>query len=246
MKKIVFSFLFVSLLLLSACTNQQNPDVSFGSNYKDDSAAQEEKINELKTPPGEDSSENNTNPEDMSETTFKKLTKEEQLAAPEAGETIATIETNMGTIKLKFFEEQAPELTKNFIELAKSEYYDELVFHRVIKGFMIQGGDPLGNGTGGHSYKGEGNGLGDEEGALSLSHYPGAVACAKSSLPNSIGSQFYIVHGDAMFLNGNYSVFGQVYEGLEIIDKIAEVKTDANDKPGEDVIMEKVTIGVAK
>lgn len=143
---------------------------------------------------------------------------------------------------MRFFTEQAPELTKNFIELAKTGYYDGLSFHRIIPGFVAQGGDPLGTGTGGHSYKGEGQGLADEPGALALKHVKGAVAWAKSSLPNSIGSQFYIALDDIAQLDGGYSVFGQVVEGIDVVEKIGKVATDATDKPTTPVVMTKVTI----
>jgi peptidyl-prolyl cis-trans isomerase B (cyclophilin B) len=151
---------------------------------------------------------------------------------------LAVIETNKGTIKFEFFPDDAPELTKNFAELAKKGYYDGIIFHRVINGFMIQGGDPEGTGMGGESYKG--TGLADEEGALKLKHKKGAVSWAKSSLPNSIGSQFFIVHEPAHFLDGSYSVFGQVVEGQDVVDSIAIVETDGGDKPLEDVVMLKV------
>jgi cyclophilin family peptidyl-prolyl cis-trans isomerase len=231
MKKIALLILVFSSL--TACAPAQAPDQEFDQNYIDNSTAQEEKIKELTS---------STNDTSMTAKPIGALTKEQQLALPEKNEEIAVIETNMGMIKFKFFQKQAPELTKNFIELAKTGYYDNLIFHRIIEGFMIQGGDPEGTGTGGHSYKGEGTKLGDEPGALNLNHYPGAVAWAKSAMPNSIGSQFYIVHEEASFLNGNYSVFGQVFEGMDIIDKIATVKTDSNDKPLQPVIITKVTI----
>lgn len=157
---------------------------------------------------------------------------------------VATVETTQGTFKLKFFTTDAPELSKNFIELAKTGYYDGLIFHRVIPGFVIQGGDPRGDGTGGHSYKGEETGLADEPSAQALKHVKGAVAWAKSSLPNSIGSQFYVVLDEVRTaqLNGQYSVFGQVVEGLDVIEKIGQVATDENDKPTQDVKITRVTI----
>ena len=151
---------------------------------------------------------------------------------------IAVIETNHGVITFDFYEEEAPNLSTNFAELTKRGYYDGVIFHRIIHGFMIQGGDPEGTGMGGESHTGEG--LADEEGALQLKHTRGAVACAKSSQPNSIGSQFYIIHKDSNFLDGNYSVFGQVTEGMDIVDQIAVQATDANDRPLEEVKMIKV------
>lgn len=155
---------------------------------------------------------------------------------------VATMETSFGTIRIKFYTADAPELTKNFIELAKTGYYDGLTFHRIVPGFVIQGGDPLGTGTGGHSYKGEGVGLADEPGALALKHLKGAVAWAKSSQPNSIGSQFYIALDELTMLDGGYSVFGQVIEGMDAVEKIAAVSTDASDRPKEAVKITSVTI----
>ncbi|MFH0852963.1 MAG: peptidylprolyl isomerase [bacterium] len=152
----------------------------------------------------------------------------------------AIITTNHGDIVIQFYTQAAPELSNNFIELAKSGYYDNLTFHRIVPGFVIQGGDPNGDGTGGESYTKEG--LADEPGALALKHIKGAVACAKSSLPNSIGSQFYIAIQDVPMLDGEYSVFGQVVEGIEVVDKIAQVETDAQDKPKELVKILKVTV----
>lgn len=172
-----------------------------------------------------------TTPPISSEEQMKKL----------AAKPIATVKTNLGTFKIKFYTTDAPELSKNFIELAKKKYYNGLTFHRIIAGFMIQGGDPKGDGTGGASYTGQG--LADEPGALALGHLKGAVAWAKSSLPNSIGSQFYIVldEAGAASLNGGYSVFGQVVEGQDVVDTIGAVKT-ANEKPVSPVTIESVTL----
>ncbi|MDP3965139.1 MAG: peptidylprolyl isomerase [bacterium] len=155
---------------------------------------------------------------------------------------IAEMKTNYGTMKIQFYTAEAPELTKNFIELAQSGYYNGLTFHRIIPGFVAQGGDPLGTGTGGHSYKGEGEGLADEAGALALKHLPGAIAWAKSSLPNSIGSQFYFALDNLTQLDGGYSVFGQMVEGLDVLEKIGAVETNAADKPVQPVTIESVTI----
>lgn len=157
---------------------------------------------------------------------------------------VATIETTLGIFTMRFYTQDAPELSKNFIELAKKKYYDGLTFHRILPGFVIQGGDPNGDGTGGSSYKGEGTGLGDEPGALALKHLKGAVAWAKSSLPNSIGSQFYVAldAAGAAQLNGKYSVFGQVVEGLDVVEKIGKISTDADDKPTEAVKILRVTV----
>ncbi len=128
---------------------------------------------------------------------------------------IATIETNKGIIKFELFEKEVPTTTRNFIELAQSGFYNGLTFHRVEPGFVIQGGDPKGDGTGG---SGKTIPL---EIAPSLTHKKGAVGMARSSDPNSASSQFYICLEDAKFLDGQYAVFGQVTEGQDVAEKIA-------------------------
>ncbi len=178
----------------------------------------------------------NTNVNQSVNATTLPLIQAERLAASPT----AKIETTYGTITMRFFTAEAPELSKNFIELAKRGYYNGLTFHRIVPGFVIQGGDPNGDGTGGTSYTGEG--MADEAGALALKHVRGAVAWAKSSLPNSIGSQFYIVIDDASYLNNQYSVFGQVVEGMDVVDRISAVSTDGNDKPRVPVRMTSVTV----
>ncbi|VVB84478.1 Cyclophilin type peptidyl-prolyl cis-trans isomerase/CLD [uncultured archaeon] len=128
---------------------------------------------------------------------------------------IVTIETNKGTIKFELFEKEAPITTKNFIDLAQSGFYNGLIFHRVEPGFVIQGGDPKGDGTGG---SGKTIPL---EIAPSLTHKKGAVGIARSGDPNSASSQYYIVLADSKFLDGKYAVFGQVIEGQDVAEKIA-------------------------
>lgn len=167
-----------------------------------------------------------------------------QKKSPEKGDEIAVLETNMGTIKMKFFPEVAPETVKNFQELAKQGKYTEVPVHRVIDEFMIQMGDfEKGNGTGGYSYKGPGTTIKDEP-SVKLQHIYGAVSMAKTSMPNTGGSQFFIVEKQSgtPHLNGVHTVFGQVYEGMEIVEKIAAVKTDGFDRPLEPVVLKSVTI----
>ncbi|MBP9838412.1 MAG: peptidylprolyl isomerase [Proteobacteria bacterium] len=175
---------------------------------------------------------------------------------PKSGDTIAVINTNQGTMKAIIFTSLVPKSAANFIELAKQGKYANVPFHRVIKDFMIQGGDFTNkNGTGGHSAEGPGKTISDEYHS-DLSHIRGAVSWAKTSAPHSIGSQFYIVHPEkgAHFLdhpkNGGpaegYSVFGQVYEGLDVIDKIADAATDASDKPLTPMTIESITIEQVK
>jgi len=164
----------------------------------------------------------------------------DQTAGPQAGDTVVTMGTSMGTIKLHLFTDLTPEISKNFVTLAEEGYYDGLIFHRVIDGFMIQGGDPSGNGTGGRSYLGAGINI-DDEIAPGLSHVRGALSMANRG-PNTNGSQFFIVQADSTFLDGSYSLFGQVYEGMDIVDMIAKVEKDANDKPLTPITIDQVAV----
>ncbi len=166
---------------------------------------------------------------------------------PKDGDTIAKIETNYGDIQVLLYDKEAPETAKNFIELAKSGKYDKTKFHRVIEGFMVQGGDfEKGNGTGGYSYKGPGTKLKDEFGK-GLKNVRGALSMANSG-PDTGGSQFFIVQADegTPWLDGKHAVFGFVYEGMGSVDKIAKVKKGASNKPVEDVVVEKITISEFK
>ncbi len=146
-----------------------------------------------------------------------------------------------GDIKLKLDEKVAPETVANFEKLVEEGFYDGLTFHRIIKGFMIQGGCPNGTGTGGpgHHIKGEFSANGHDN---PIKHKRGVVSMARSMDPDSAGSQFFIVHGDAPHLDGQYAAFGKVVEGMDIVDEIAEAKTDYNDRPAYDIVMEKVYI----
>jgi cyclophilin family peptidyl-prolyl cis-trans isomerase len=158
-------------------------------------------------------------------------------------DTSAVLTTNKGDIKICLYTEEAPETTKNFIELSKQGKYDGTIFHRVIKDFMIQGGDfENRNGTGGYSYLGKGTSLKDEFGK-GLTHKYGAVSMANAG-PNTGGSQFFIVQKKegTDWLDGKHAIFGYVYEGMDIVDEIANVETNGVDKPLEDVIVEKVEI----
>lgn len=155
----------------------------------------------------------------------------------------AVIETNYGTIKLELFEDLVPLTTKNFISLAKQEFYDGLTFHRVIKDFMIQGGDPNGDGTGGPGYKIVDEFPKDDSGNLLLKHDgPGILSMANSG-PNTGGSQFFITLAETSWLDGVHTVFGRVVEGMDVVQAIGLVPTDKNnDKPLSDVIINKVSI----
>ncbi len=155
---------------------------------------------------------------------------------------IITIEMENGDIiKAELYPEVAPMSVANFISLTQKGYYDGLIFHRVIRGFMIQGGDPEGTGMGGPGYSIRGefaqNGFPND-----LKHTKGVLSMARSMMPNSAGSQFFIMHEDAPHLDGAYAAFGKVIEGQENVDKIAETATDYMDAPLEPKRMKKVTV----
>lgn len=155
---------------------------------------------------------------------------------------IVTITMNTGDVmKLELYPDIAPISVNNFISLANKGFFDGIIFHRVIKGFMIQGGDPEGIGVGGPGYsiKGEFAANGFEN---NLKHTAGVLSMARSMNPNSAGSQFFIMHKDAPHLDGSYAAFGKIIEGMEVVDKIAETRTDWHDKPMEDQVMAKVTV----
>ncbi len=167
-----------------------------------------------------------------------------QTDAPKKGETVATLKTTQGDIKIRLFTEKTPETTKNFIELANEGRYEDVPFHRVIKDFMIQTGDfELKNGFGGHSYKGPGTTIKDEFDD-ELTHLPYAVSMANTGRPNSGGSQFFIVStaDGTPHLNGAHSVFGQVYEGQDVVESIEAAETSRNDAPLEAILIESVEI----
>ena len=146
-----------------------------------------------------------------------------------------------GTIKVTLYPEYAPLTVENFIKLAKEGFYNGLTFHRIIKGFMIQGGCPKGNGTGGPGYeiKGEffANGVNNP-----LKHTRGVISMARTMDPNSAGSQFFIMHEDAPHLDGQYAAFGKVNEGIEVVDAIASVPTNYYDMPLEKVVIDRISI----
>lgn len=155
---------------------------------------------------------------------------------------IVTFEMKDGDVfYVELYPDVAPNTVNNFISLVKKGFYNGLCFHRVIEGFMIQGGDPKGNGTGGPGYTIRGefskNGFKND-----LKHKRGVISMARSMMPNSAGSQFFIMHADAPHLDGQYAAFGQVIDGMDVIDKIAEVNVDYNDKPLRDQVIKTVTL----
>jgi cyclophilin family peptidyl-prolyl cis-trans isomerase len=155
---------------------------------------------------------------------------------------IAVIKTNKGTIRFELLETDAPKTTENFRLLAERGYYDGIIFHRVIKGFMIQGGDPLGQGYGGESaWGGKFNDEINRSSPLYQGSYKAGTVAMANSGPNTNGSQFFIMHVDYP-LPPSYTKFGQVIEGQDVVDAIAATPTGSNDKPSSPVTMEKVTI----
>ena len=148
---------------------------------------------------------------------------------------------NGDVIKAELYPEIAPNTVNNFISLINKNFYDGLIFHRVIKGFMLQGGDPEGTGMGGPGYeiKGEfsSNGFKND-----LKHTEGVLSMARTNIPDSAGSQFFIMHKKAPHLDGDYAAFGKVIEGMEVVNKIAETDTDWSDRPVNDQVMKTVTV----
>ena len=155
---------------------------------------------------------------------------------------IITFEMENGKIfKTELYPEKAPNTVNNFLSLVNKGFYDGIIFHRVIAGFMVQGGDPEGRGIGGPGYhiKGEFSGNGFKQN--DITHARGVISMARAQHPDSAGSQFFVMHEDGDFLDGQYAAFGKVIEGIEVIDEIASAKTDWNDKPYEEQKMKKVT-----
>ena len=151
------------------------------------------------------------------------------------------IDTNMGEIKAELYPDVAPVTVKNFVDLIKKGFYNGLTFHRVIEGFMIQGGCPRGNGTGGPGYciKGEFRANGVEN---DLKHERGVLSMARAMDPDSAGSQFFIMHETSPHLDGQYAAFGKVTNGMNVVDRIASVRTDFNDRPLEKVVINEMRV----
>lgn len=161
-----------------------------------------------------------------------------ELTIDTSKEHTATIRTNRGDITVKLLADEAPRTVNNFVFLAEQGFYDGVIFHRVIRGFMLQGGDPTGTGTGGPGYK-----FDDElDAARERGYKLGTLAMANAG-PNTNGSQFFIMHADYP-LPPNYNVFGKTIDGLHIVDQIGNVETDPRDRPTDDVVIETVDISV--
>jgi peptidyl-prolyl cis-trans isomerase B (cyclophilin B) len=245
-KYIAFAAAAFLLLMLSACGTSNQEESQNNSQNETAGSEQEQETAE---------------PVDDSDVDYPQLTDEIQ-----ENEKAVKMVTNKGEIKIKLFPEQAPKAVENFITHSKDGYYDGVTFHRVISDFMIQGGDPQGNGTGGESIWGESF---EDEFSKELLNIRGALSMANAG-PNTNGSQFFIVQNSSLdpaleqqmaqagfgkkaietymerggtpHLDNRHTVFGQVIEGMDVVDKIAAVETGANDKPEEDVVIEKIEV----
>lgn len=157
-------------------------------------------------------------------------------ADPNKKNSMAVFETSMGTFKVELFEDKAPRTAQNFISLVNKGFYNGLIFHRVIDGFMIQGGDPKGNGTGGPGY------VIPDEFHKDLKHTGAGMLSMANAGPNTGGSQFFITLDATPWLDGKHAIFGKVVEGLDVVKALGKVKTGAQDRPQTDVVMKKITI----
>ena len=174
--------------------------------------------------------------------TFVASHAEPMLIAPENYPVATITMQGGGEIVLELYPDKAPNTVANFIELANSGFYDGVVFHRVISGFMIQGGDPLGNGTGGPGYTILGEFSSNGFAYNDLSHERGVISMARASAPDSAGSQFFIMHADGKYLDGNYAAFGRVLSGMEVVDAIAGAETNQSDRPLTDQVIESIRV----
>lgn len=177
-------------------------------------------------------------------TSSQKNDEESEATVEATGELpIATIKVkDFGTIKAELYPDKAPNTVNNFISLANSGFYDGLIFHRVIKGFMNQGGDPNGVGTGGPGYSIKGEFSNNGYTKNDLKHTAGVLSMARASDPDSAGSQFFIMAEEASYLDGDYAAFGRVIEGMDVVEAINSVETNSNDKPLKDVVIESITV----
>ncbi len=252
MKKIIVLTLSIVLAtyVMSGCTDKNNSSSSESSSSSSSSSSS--------TP-------------DSSKVEYNGLESIYNLKEPEKGDTIATIKTDKGDIKLVFFKDIAPKAVENFIVHSEKGYYNGVSFHRVIKDFMIQGGDPTGDGTGGESIWGSGF---ENETTTTAFHLRGALSMANTGAPNSNGSQFFIVQagpikeedykqlvdsgypeeiaaiyrnkGGTYWLDGKHTVFGRVLDGMDVVDTIANIPADTNGKPDEKVLIKNIEISSFK
>ncbi len=236
---ITLAILTTSSLLLGGC-GASKTTANDGSAATEDTSAEAD--------PNEASDAGSESLEDDSmDVSVKPASEEDEV--PDFSHYVTIDVENYGTIKAGLIESEAPETVKNFVDLAESGFYDGLTFHRIMSGFMIQGGDPLGNGTGGSdkTIKGEFYMNGVEN---RLPHVRGALSMARSNDPDSASSQFFIVHEDSNFLDGQYACFGYVTEGMEVVDKICEDAKPTDDNgtipPEEQPVIKSITVEKAE
>lgn len=255
MRRKILILLMAATLTFAACQKQNENTDTKNVEVDNNTNTSEENIEE--------------NKEEVSELKQETINQLPQLQEVKAGDKIAVLKTNLGSIKIKLFPEYAPKTVENFETHIKNGYYNGIIFHRVIDGFMIQGGDPTGTGRGGESIWGEAF---EDEFSNKMLNVRGALSMANAG-PNTNGSQFFIVQaktvqpqligamenavqqgyseafidayknlGGTPHLDGRHTVFGQVIEGMDVVDKIAQVEKDQMDKPLEDVVIEEATI----
>ena len=236
---ITLALLTTTSLLLGGCgASGKSADTETTESAAEDTSAD--------TDSGE-ASESDSSDDGTMEASVKPASEEDEV--PDFSHYITIDVENYGTIKAGLIESEAPETVKNFVDLAESGFYDGLTFHRIMSGFMIQGGDPLGNGTGGSdkTIKGEFYMNGVEN---RLPHVRGALSMARSNDPDSASSQFFIVHEDSNFLDGQYACFGYVTEGMEVVDKICEDAKPTDDNgtipPEEQPVIKSITVEKAE
>ena len=262
LKKLTFVLCFVTLLTVVGCQTQTATPKT--TEPKENTSQQKQN----NTTDNNDQAKQKEAQEKLLAEIAKINYEDYQLKPPAKGDTIAVMKTSLGDIKIKFFPKEAPKAVENFTKLSQKGYYNGLNFHRVMKDFMIQGGDPLGTGTGGESIWGKPF---EDEFSFNLRNFRGALSMANSG-ENTNGSQFFIVQvknlpedtklslqnggapqniinqysktGGTPWLDNKHTVFGQVFEGMDVVDKIANVKVGTNDKPVKDVKIDKVEITI--
>nr|WP_302600159.1 peptidylprolyl isomerase [uncultured Cellulosilyticum sp.] len=185
---------------------------------------------------------NTTNNESMDNANSNINTEEQQVVALQENPIVTMKIKDYGDITLELYPEMAPNTVNNFVTLANDGFYDGLIFHRVISGFMIQGGDPQGTGIGGPDYSIPGEFAANGFTQNTLSHTKGILSMARTNNPDSAGSQFFIMSADGTYLDGQYAAFGKVTDGLDIVEEIQDVPTNSSDKPLEDIVIESIRV----
>lgn len=222
MKRILFTII---LTILVGCAEPQN-----------------DAVDGTQPVPEPDSTTVSQPSEDVAEPEAPEMEEEEPMSVEELENTVVDLHTSKGTITIKFFPDVAPNHVRNFVELAKSGFYDGTKFHRIIPGFMIQGGDPNTKSGPPSTWGTGGSGKNVKAEFSDISHRRGIVSMARSNHPDSASSQFFIVVKDSTFLDNQYSVFGEVTSGMEVADEIVSAPRNAQDRPDDPIAIESVTV----